>query len=228
MIIATLFLIAGIQLSIWIGFSPLMPLMPRVICSVVFLTFILFKYCAYLFYRVGLTYIDDRIKMKWKMIKDLYLVNPDKWDYKYKYSCYSMENRWYCYLFYKKDSRNDIAIILSFIDYQRLRFYYFLNKYKESNENKNELLKTILESAQQDIDRKREEAIKQINRARDITNQVQKRLTAPSVEKAVQKYFANSGTNEMPKTIAVKIMTKYNCSGSEIVNAIHKYGGKLQ
>lgn len=171
--------------------------------SMFLLTFVLWKFIAYVCYRGGIP-SKKSTKMKWKMIKDIYKVNPDRWHYEYlNYKD-----------FYKQLTYdNDTVIVLSFFAYQLLRFYFLKNCLSESKIESNENLKRVLRNAQKDIDNKKKEAEQQIETAREINEQVRKNL----IDDYVIHY-------ELPFNNAFLFSTakKFNCSTSDIVESIDR------
>ena len=119
----------------------------------------------YWMYRVSIA--DDNYrhyaKMKWSMIKKLYPINPDKWtcdDNPYSTRRFdSPSDKLMLNLRYNK-----IPIMLSFIDYQKLRFHF----YRRGHTKNVVALEGILEDVQMDIEKKKEEAERQLKEAEQM------------------------------------------------------------
>lgn len=109
--------------------------------------------------------ISDNIhyaKMKWSMIKQLYPINPEKWTYDDKfYDTRYHTNNW---KMMNNLRYSGTPIMLSFIDYQKLR--YFVNRHgKTYNTN---ALAVILEDVQKDIEIRKQQAQREINEAQEM------------------------------------------------------------
>lgn len=123
-----------------------------------------FKILAYFGYLFSLwntgTYSTP---MKWKMIKQLYLINPDRWKYTYyeDHSRYCMDSESaYRHLMYQ-----GYMIRVSFFAYQILRFNYKKMHRENKKRAQNQRKRKILELAQKDINIKMQEAQKEIETA---------------------------------------------------------------
>lgn len=126
----------------------------------------------YLMYRLSIS--DDQYrnyaKMKWSMIKNFYPINPDKWTYNdkpYPTSCYHGKNKVMLNLRYDK-----VPIMLSFIDYEILKYHFRKYKRKHKHDVNIEVLETILKDVQVDIDEKKKEAQRQIKQAEEMMKEV--------------------------------------------------------
>lgn len=127
------------------------------------LSFLGWKICWYIAYRISISFdwYTHYAKMSWKTVKKLYPINPDKWTYnksQYKKHCRLTEKS-------PKEMNNlrynGIPIMLSFYGYQKLRYY--VRKYGTSNNVA--VLNNILEDVQEDIDKQKEQAQKEIDTA---------------------------------------------------------------
>lgn len=107
---------------------------------------------------------DNYAKMKWKTIKRLYPINPNKWSYNY-FDDHVWGNNHdeevLRILFYE-----NIPIMLTTIDFIRFRIAYkiFAHKYG-NNKEKHKAIQYILEDVQQDINRQKQQAQKEIDSA---------------------------------------------------------------
>ncbi len=92
----------------------------------IIILFIVFKIVAYCCYRVDVICEGNyyKVKLKWKTIKDAYCNDPLNWHYtRYGPDAWC---RWCRQLQYQH-----IIVIVSFINYQRLRFYYIVSFLKQ-------------------------------------------------------------------------------------------------
>lgn len=128
-----------------------------------------FKIIAYIGYLFSLWNTGtNTTPMKWKMIKQLYIINPSRWEYDYYKNCYQYEmgdESSYLHLMYQ-----GYVIRLSFFAYQILRFYYIKKCRDDARNEKNQTKKRILELAQEDVNAKMKEAQKYIDEARERMN----------------------------------------------------------
>ena len=133
----------------------------------------LYKYLGYR--RTILRYCSNEwTKMKWSMVKQLYVVNPEKW--RFDTQEHSRYSSWKPVLYYKERvgyySYKYIFVLLSFFDYQRLRLanvrYKIKKKIERNNKKKlecNKNLEIILNGVQQDIDQLKQKANADIEKA---------------------------------------------------------------
>lgn len=139
-----------------------------ILCGVTGLT--IWKICWYIGYLYAVNHRTCwPAKMKWGMIKKLYPINPKKWSYSYDNHIYYTEEDMRV-LFYDKT-----PIHLSFIDYQKLRFWSVMQKYLNERKEKREALAEILEDAQKDIEKVKKQAKKQMDEANVIMVEVTKK-----------------------------------------------------
>lgn len=128
------------------------------------------------------SYEENYTKMKWSMVKQLYQVDKNKWSFE----PHTME---LCYRYPNPDSKpyfewyKEIYILLSFSDFIRLEIahckYQVEQKVKKENRQKQtsrENLKTILESAQRDIDKLKQEADRDIREASKRSAEIIERM----------------------------------------------------
>lgn len=120
------------------------------------------------------------VKMKFEQWKDLYALNPNR------YNLDKIINEKDAHLFFLDTKHRNswdnatekILISFSFIDY--IKFLFFLNECKgekekevknNSNIEENEALKHILEVAQLDIEKIKEQSQKEIEKAKEVMNE---------------------------------------------------------
>ncbi|MDE7345428.1 MAG: hypothetical protein K2N48_01660 [Muribaculaceae bacterium] len=101
-------------------------------------------------------------KMKWKTIKKLYPINPEKWDYNYgRYERYAGEEFPLRILYYE-----NTPIMLTAIDFIRFRIAYKIHAHTYGcDKASHRALKNIMEDVQEDIDKQKEQAQKEIDTA---------------------------------------------------------------
>lgn len=101
-------------------------------------------------------------KMKWKTIKQLYHINPEKWDYDCgRYEHFAGEEFPLRILYYE-----NTPIMLTAIDFIRFRIAYKIHAHSYGcDKESHKALQNILEDVQKDIDKQREQAQNQIDSA---------------------------------------------------------------
>lgn len=131
--------------------------MKSIITACIVLYFI-WKIMEILLYKAKIVLSDrDYAKMKWKTIKSLYPINPDKWDYTITY-----DDEFPLRILYYKH----IPIMLNIFDFIKFRIAYKIHAHAYGCDKSNhEALERILTDVQQDIDEKKEQAQKQIDLA---------------------------------------------------------------
>lgn len=130
----------------------------------VFIIWKVFWYMCYAFSTIMDTF--EYAKMKWSMVKKLYPINPKKWTYDCVPHTWRPDPKFMCNLRYQ-----DTPILLSFIDYQKLRF----SIYKHGMTGNVRAITSILEDVQLDIEEKRREAQREIEEAQAAMQDIIKR-----------------------------------------------------
>lgn len=127
------------------------------------ISLVIWKICWYVGYRYAANHKrSEYAPMKWSMVKRLYFVNPDRFEYE---ACGDGEMR---VLFYKIYDYKRIPIMLSFYGYQKLRFHYLKSLIIEKKKNRNKTLALVIEFAQKDINKLKEKAEKEQSIGKNI------------------------------------------------------------
>lgn len=105
--------------------------------------------------------------MKWKMVKDLYQINPKRFFYGIR--CVDEDMN---VLYYKHSEYTYTPIMLSFYGYQMLRIHYLWNKVHRKRADNNAALEAILRDAQRDVQKELEKANQEIEKGLQETRKV--------------------------------------------------------
>lgn len=143
------------------------------------------------------------VKLPWKIIKNIYQVNPDrlsyesvyvKRDYEYtlsmrpvlllnyntesygKNGIWSYNNFRHCYM------GNVVAVKISIVNVIKILLFYFLNKRKSVREENNTIIFSILAAAQNDIDKLKAKAEQEIDYARKTNDEIGWRIASWKIE----------------------------------------------
>lgn len=150
-----------------------------ILIGAVIISYINYKFWPYISYRSGASYFENVIKMRYHIIRDIWAVNPYKWDF----NCCNyarFEETWSRLITYTYGNNNKVIVIPSFIAYNILMYK---RKKRERKQNKIDttirkakLIEAVMKSAQKDIDKVAREAIDNIDKARQITEKVANNL----------------------------------------------------
>lgn len=105
--------------------------------------------------------------MKWKMVKELYPINPKRFFYGTQRICEDMS-----VLYYKNSEYTYTPIMLSFYGYQMLRIHYLWNKVNGKRADNRAALEAILRTAQIDVQRELKKANQEVERGLQETRRV--------------------------------------------------------
>ena len=99
--------------------------------------------------------LKGEIKLKLRLFKQIYCINPSKWQYRKVYRLDDLKN-----LFYEEHQ-----IKLSFPAFLWFLFYRITSNYRKTKAKERKLLALILEDCQEDIDKLKKKAEEDIEKA---------------------------------------------------------------
>lgn len=106
---------------------------------------------------------EQPVTLDWHTVLSLYTLNPERWSMDDMIRCLSDENKIY-------------TIILSYDDYWLYERWLEEKKQEEESSREREAIKDILKCGQRDIERLRESIEEDLKKAKETTNEIQKRL----------------------------------------------------
>lgn len=147
-----------------------------------FITLMIFLVSNFVDWRGIKGYGSLNAKMKFSQWLDLYHLN---------------KNGWYissCHVGRRFSSQNDIYIEFSYIDYLRYKHWYKNREKHEKNNCKDKNLIKVLEAAQKDIDRAREESANSMRATAEQVEEVSKRIKNEQVEEVSKRIESYAST----------------------------------
>lgn len=131
---------------------------------IIIILYLIWKVLQIIIYKGKVAFGDphDYAKMKWKTIKRLYPINPEKWNYTCGRYERHLGEEWPQRILYYKDT----PIMLTAIDFIKFRIAYRIHAHSYGCDKDNHMaLKNIMEDVQHDIDKQKEQAQREIDLA---------------------------------------------------------------
>lgn len=136
---------------------------------------------------------DTVVKLPWRIIKNIYQVNPNRLSYEqvsvdgdygytlsmrrvlllnYNTESYGKDGIWSYDSFRHCYKGNVVAVKISIVNVIKILLFSFLNKQKSIREENNAIIFSILTTIQNDIDKLKAKAEKEIDQAKKINDEI--------------------------------------------------------